>query len=261
MKRLSRTTLPSTATLAALLTSCVEKKVPLVSGHDRISGSSTSVPWMRVPQFWLPATICARVLTPSERYCTPGSWRMASASASVSVAATPWPERTPPCVQLPADTMIMLVPADLICCSIESCAPRPSATIVITAATPMIIPSIVSVVRILLRFSAFNATRNVMRTDMSGSAFSGLWDGRGVRRHDLIDRRRQVGQFLFRVPAIGDRPIEDDASIAETDEARGVLRNVEFVRDHQDGDAALHVEALEDAHPLDAGARVEIAGR
>jgi hypothetical protein len=60
---------------------------------------------------------------------------------------------------LPAETMIMLVPADWICASIEVCAPVPSATMVMTAATPMIIPSIVSAVRILLRLSAFTAMR------------------------------------------------------------------------------------------------------
>ena len=63
----------------------------------------------------------------------------------------------------------MLVPAALTCSSIVVCAPRPSATIVITAPTPMIIPSIVSMVRILLRLSAFNAMtqRHEDRHDVS----------------------------------------------------------------------------------------------
>src|SRR5207248_807574 len=42
----------------------------------------------------------------------------------------------------------------------------PSATIVMTAATPMIMPSIVSAVRILFRPSAFNAIRKIIRIDM-----------------------------------------------------------------------------------------------
>ncbi len=65
--------------------------------------------------------------------------------------------------------MIMLVPADWICASMDVCAPVPSATIVITAATPMIMPSMVSAVRILLRPSALNAMRKIIRTDMSVS--------------------------------------------------------------------------------------------
>ena len=49
--------------------------------------------------------------------------------------------------------MIMLVPAVAICASIDDCAPVPSATMVMTAATPMIMPSIVSAVRSLFRLA------------------------------------------------------------------------------------------------------------
>src|SRR5262245_21653640 len=45
-------------------------------------------------------------------------------------------------------------------------APLPMATSVITAATPMIMPSMVRPVRILLRPSALNAIRNVITGDM-----------------------------------------------------------------------------------------------
>ena len=65
--------------------------------------------------------------------------------------------------------LMTLVPADLTCSSIVAWAPRPRATIVITAATPMIMPSMVSTVRILLRLSAFNAIRSVMIIDMLNS--------------------------------------------------------------------------------------------
>ncbi len=62
--------------------------------------------------------------------------------------------------------LIMFVPAALTCSSMVVCAPLPSATIVMTAPTPMIMPSIVSMVRILLRFSAFRAIRSVMSMDI-----------------------------------------------------------------------------------------------
>ena len=65
-------------------------------------------------------------------------------------------------MKLPDITLMMLVPADLIWVSIDDVAPLPSATIAMTAATPMIMPSMVSVVRILLRLSALKATRNIM---------------------------------------------------------------------------------------------------
>src|SRR5687767_15751970 len=53
------------------------------------------------------------------------------------------------------------VPADFISSSTDACAPLPSATIVITAATPMIMPSIVRQVRSLLTRSALRAIRKL----------------------------------------------------------------------------------------------------
>ena len=91
---------------------------------------------------------------------------MALASSGVRVLAFPWPCRTPPCVKLPDITWMVLVPIVWICASIEDCAPVPSATMVITAATPMIMPSMVSAVRSLLRPSAFSAIRKIIKTDM-----------------------------------------------------------------------------------------------
>ena len=76
----------------------------------------------------------------------------------------PW--LMPPRLKLPARTMIRLVPADWIWASICCWAPVPMASRVITAAIPMIKPSIVSTVRILFRPSAFNATRKIMKKDI-----------------------------------------------------------------------------------------------
>ena len=64
----SLTVLPSTATFAALLTSCGPKNTPYLTGQLRMSGKSTSVPSSRVDQFWLPAMTCARMLTPGAMY-------------------------------------------------------------------------------------------------------------------------------------------------------------------------------------------------
>ena len=49
--RLSRTTDPSTATLAAAATSVGVKKSPTATSQKRMRGSSTSTPSMRVNQF------------------------------------------------------------------------------------------------------------------------------------------------------------------------------------------------------------------
>ena len=53
----------------------------------------------------------------------------------------------------------------------------------------------------------------------------------------------------------------DDPAVTEADQPRAVFRDVHLVRDEEHGDAALVVQPLEDAHDLDAGARVEVAGR
>ena len=82
------------------------------------------------------------------------------------VLDVPTPPRTPPEEKLPAFTVTMLVPAPLIWSSIMDWAPLPMATSVMTAATPMIIPSMVSPVRILLRPSALNAMRKVIAGDI-----------------------------------------------------------------------------------------------
>ena len=145
----------------------------------------------------------------------------------------------------------------------------PSATIAMTAATPMIMPSIVSAVRSLLRPSALKAIRSVMNSDMravrSYSSSAPAVSPPGCRffgLHDLIRlRRRQRGQFVGRVAPARHRLVGDDAAVTEADEPRAVLGDVHLVRDEEHRDAALLVQALEDAHDLDARARVEVAGR
>src|SRR6185503_6480715 len=102
------------------------------------------------------------------------------------------------------------------------------------AATPMIMPSAVSAVRMALRRSALTATTNVIRNDMAAP---------------------------LRDAAALDGAVVAHQSVAERNHARAVLGDVGLVRHEDDGDAALDVEALEDAHHLDARLRVEIAGR
>src|SRR5579862_3513609 len=113
----------------------------------------------------------------------------------------------------------MFVPADWICASIDVCAPVPSATMVMTAPTPMIMPSMVRAVRILFRPSALMAIRKIMRTDMRAPFFESL------------DRRRngQRRQFVLRESPAGDRLVVDDETVSERHDARAVLRDVHFV--------------------------------
>ena len=72
------------------------------------------------------------------------------ASSIVSVGVPPKPDRNPPDVVLPGSTSSRFDPTEAIWAAIRSLAPAPIATITMTAATPMIIPSIVRTDRILL---------------------------------------------------------------------------------------------------------------
>ena len=147
----------------------------------------------------------------------------------------------------------MFEPALRIWFWIDELAPVPIATITITAATPMIMPSAVSAVRIALRRSAFSATMNVIQIDIAVAPYA------LCAASSASLRSRATSAAALRRCTTG--PIAPHQAVAERDDARGVLGDVGLVRDEHDGDAALDVEPLEDAHHLDAGARIEVAGR
>src|SRR5688572_13985796 len=66
-----------------------------------------------------------------------------------------------------------LVPMREIWSSTRRCAPSPSATIVITAATPMMMPSVVSTERIMLARMAASATSTISRISTAHLAWAG----------------------------------------------------------------------------------------
>src|SRR5438132_13562163 len=129
--------------------------------------------------------------------------------------------------------MTMFEPALRICAWIEELAPVPIATMTMTAATPMIMPSAVSAVRIAFLRRAFKATTSVIQMDMMNLRDAPVFDGAVVQRD----------------------------AVTERDDARAVLGDVGLVRHEHDRDAALHVEPLKDAHHLDAGLAIEVARR
>ena len=139
--------------------------------------------------------------------------------------------RTPPAVVEPGMTSSRFEPSARICSSTRACAPAPTAIITITAPTPMTMPSMVSALRSLLTASA----RRAMRSSERARSF--------MRRPGL--RCARPGR---RWPS---RKREDAAREA---------RHVGLVR-HQHHRHALAVQLLEQRHDLEAGARVERAGR
>ena len=149
----------------------------------------------------------------------------------------------------PDITMIRLVPAELISFSTEARAPLPIDIMLMTAATPMIMPSAVSAVRSLFLASAVSATRSVTRIDMACSLPGYPLSG------------RQAPQFVGGAPRQPVDLVPHDSAVAERDDPAAVAGDVGLVRDEHDGQAVLGVEALEDVHDLDARARVEVARR
>jgi hypothetical protein len=82
---------------------------------------------------------------------------MACRSSQVSVGRLPKPPDTPPMDVEPERTMSMLVPMAAKTPETRAFAPSPTATIEMTDATPMMTPSAVRKLRVLLRISAETA--------------------------------------------------------------------------------------------------------
>src|SRR5687768_1023597 len=80
-------------------------------------------------------------------------------------------------------------------------------------------------------------------------------------RSVIFLRRWKRCQLVGSLAPPGYPLIAHDPAVAEADDAGAVLRDIHFVGDEHDRDAALTIEALEDVHDFDARARVEIARR
>ena len=132
--------------------------------------------------------------------CTSGISRaIATASSQARLERPPAPSRTPPMVALPPQTISRLAPRDWICASTCRRAPSPTATVAITAATPIKIPSAVRMERSRLAESAESAPRSASSTSMprlaavvmgGRSAFMPLHPPQAVRRVRLRHWRR-----------------------------------------------------------------------
>src|SRR3954466_7884462 len=136
------------------------------------------------------------------------------------------------------------IPAAATWSSIEARAPLPTATIVRTAPTPIVMPSSVSAERRPLRRSVSQARPK--------QADSSIASGRD---------QGHVCQFPARfAPGLVLR-VREDQAVLEADDPRPVFGDVVIVRDQDDGDSTLHPETMEDLHHLDTGPRVEVARR
>src|SRR5689334_22198469 len=114
-----------------------------------------------------------------------------------------------------------------------------------TAPTPMMMPSIVSAVRSLLRFIARTATLSIAsRFIVLVLAF--FWK--------LVQHFPGVSSTL-------NRKVPSYSAIAELNNSIRVLGNVRFVRDQNDRQIAIPVQSLKNLHHFDGRARVERSRR
>ncbi len=138
------------------------------------------------------------------------------------------------------------MPAATTCSSIDARAPLPTAIIVTTAPTPIVMPT--------------QRERRPQR--ISPQRFRRELEGLTARHYATSETGGgSCSQLLAGQPRHGVRRVRHDAAVAEADDARAVLRDLVLVRDDDDRDAALALELLKDLHHLDTGARVEVARR
>src|SRR5207245_4547338 len=133
---------------------------------------------------WTPVSTCGDTLKTSVTCCT-----IAFASPSVRDFVPRAPVRRPLTLRPPASIQIMLSPMLRICSWTWLDAPSPTATLQITAPTPMMMPSMVRTLRILLRAKARTATRsNSPKLSTRPPDSLGLAGAR--KRADLITEER-----------------------------------------------------------------------
>jgi hypothetical protein len=116
---------------------------------------------MEVLVFWFRYCTWSRDVISGCTAVTDGA-RSSRAAASSIVSFIDWSKLTPPMPRCcPGITVSSVVPSELIRSFTADCAPVPSATTAMTAATPITMPSMVSRERSLLARSAPRATRTI----------------------------------------------------------------------------------------------------
>ena len=164
-KRFSTVVWPSSATFVAPSTSSPPIGRPATTDQSRASKYSAVTPCTTVAQFELPYTTCSVPRTDGAAAWTVCTSRwIAHASSSEIVGRLPWPSRMPLDVTLPERTTIRFEPRLWICSATRAWAPEPTATMAITAPTPMMMPSIVRALLSLFTRSARMATRALCQT-------------------------------------------------------------------------------------------------
>src|SRR5262245_13142174 len=112
-------------------------------------------------------------------------------------------------------------------------APLPTADIVSTAPTPMVMPSSVSAERIPLRRNDLSASAALADNGMPVSSRGGRWTF-------------ALGHVESRVAPAKICLIRDHATVAHTDDPRGKLGHLTVVSNQNHRDPAFHLQLVED---------------
>src|SRR5262245_6422595 len=117
------------------------------------NGTQLRLPWTT----WVRARTIGATLTMAGWH----SRAMAAASCGVRVLTEPLPNDTPPDDAVPGCTSRLLAPIDWMVLATAFFDPWPMPTMAMTAATPMMMPSVVRAERMTLRLRAFRAVFRV----------------------------------------------------------------------------------------------------
>ena len=162
---------------AALRTSVWLRMSPCSITQERAMKYSGVTPVICVLQLLAPSITCALPDETGADATINGNLPMASASLMVTVGADPEPPRNPPADVEPDMTMNRLLPMDCTERLTLCFAPSPIASISTTAETPIIMPSMVSAVR--MRF----APRARQASPRFANGFIGASPARREPRH------------------------------------------------------------------------------
>src|SRR5580692_10404909 len=155
-------------------------------------------------QFKPLAKTCSRSRTSGLTATTSGRPEIVFASSIVSVGALPQPPRMPPLVKLPEKTVTTLSPRLATWSSTCLVAPLVRLTEPMTAPTPMMMPSMVSNERILLRRNARKAILNEANILI-------------LRQFYRLLRLPELLQFIAGNQAVADLLIRDNCPVAQHD--------------------------------------------
>src|SRR5690625_3699064 len=208
----------------------------------------------------VPAFSCRLVCSTGAIPAMRGSSSSLIASASLTVTVGPTGPRMRPPRPPPNEvvTVSRLVPRSVRLLVISRCTPAPTEVSVTTEETPMMIPRVVRIERMMFalmlrqaRVNTSKAPRPARRDPFARSTALVV----GLPRRALLIATRPNGRKLRLLPLVG-----LDQAVAQLDDPLRLLGDLRFVGDYYDR-RALAVQLVEEPHYLLAGTGVEVAGR